>query len=174
MEAGRRPLPGGRRSAPPSGANDDAVLMRAALLEARRAGARGEIPVGAIVAVDGRIVARAGNDSVRRNDPTGHAEIRALRRTARLLASYRLTEATLVVTLEPCVMCMGAMVHARIHRLVFGADDPKTGAAVSLYRLGEDRRLNHRFSAVGGVLADECGALLREFCRGRRANPSSR
>lgn len=172
MDQGRRPRPSGRRA--DLGANGDAALMRAALVEARRAGARGEIPVGAVVAVGGRIVARAGNDSVRRHDPTGHAEIRALRRAARGLGSYRLTEATLVVTLEPCVMCMGAMVHARIRRLVFGALDPKTGAATSLYQIGHDRRLNHRFAADGGVLAEDCGALLREFFRARRANSSSR
>jgi tRNA(adenine34) deaminase len=148
--------------------------MRAALREARRAGARGEIPVGALVVVDDRIVARAGNASVAPHDPTGHAEIRALRRAARRLGSYRLTEATLVVTLEPCLMCMGAMVHARVRRLVFGACDPKAGAAVSLYRVAEDRRLNHRFTVLGGVDADECGALLRAFFVARRARGAER
>jgi tRNA(adenine34) deaminase len=143
--------------------------MRAALVEARRAGRGGEVPVGALVAVDGRIVARAGNASIRPHDPTGHAEMRALRRAARRLGTYRLTDATVVVTLEPCLMCMGAMVHARIRRLVFGAYDPKAGAAASLYRAGEDRRLNHRFTSVGGVVADACGALLRDFFAHRRA-----
>jgi len=142
--------------------------MREALADARRAGARGEIPVGAVVAVDGRIVGRAGNDSIRRYDPTGHAEIRALRRAARRVGQYRLTDATLVVTLEPCLMCMGALVHARVARLVYGATDPKAGAATSLYRVAEDRRLNHRFPVDAGVLADECGALLREFFAARR------
>src|SRR5262249_40299039 len=142
---------------------DDVELMRAALVEARRAGARGEIPVGAVVAVEGRVVARAGNASIRPPDPTGHAEIRALRRAARRLRAYPLTDATVVVTLEPCLMCMGALVQARVRRLVFGAYDPKAGAAVSLYRVGEDARLNHRFAAVGGVDAAECGALLRAF-----------
>jgi tRNA(adenine34) deaminase len=142
--------------------------MRVALADARRAGARGEIPVGAVVAIDGRIVGRAGNDSIRRHDPTGHAEIRALRRAARRVGQYRLTGATLVVTLEPCLMCMGALVHARIARLVYGATDPKAGAATSLYRVAEDRRLNHRFPVDGGMLADECGALLREFFAARR------
>lgn len=132
------------------------------------------MPVGAIVAVDGRIVARAGNASVRPHDPTGHAEIRALRRAARRLGSYRLTEATLVVTLEPCLMCMGAMVHARVRRLVFGARDPKAGAAVSLYRAGEDARLNHRFPAVGGVDEEACGALLRAFFAARRKTAAER
>ena len=143
-----------------------------ALADARRAGARGEVPVGAVAAIDGRVVGRAGNDSIRRLDPTGHAEIRALRRAARQVGQYRLTDVTLVVTLEPCLMCMGAMVHARIARLVYGATDPKAGAATSLYRVAEDRRLNHRFPVAGGVLADECGALLREFFaerRGRKA-----
>ncbi len=172
MQSGRRPPPGGRRAE--AAAIDDAALMRAALEQARRAGARGEIPVGAVVAVDGRIVARAGNDSVRRHDPTGHAEVHALRRAARALGTYRLTSATLAVTLEPCVMCMGALVHARVERIVFGARDPKAGAAVSLYRIGEDRRLNHRFAAVGDVLGAECAELLREFFRQRRGDPGSR
>jgi tRNA(adenine34) deaminase len=142
--------------------------MRVALEEARRAGARGEIPIGAVVAIDGRIVARAGNASIRPHDPTGHAEIRALRRAARRVGSYRLTDATVVVTLEPCLMCMGAMVHARIRRLVFGANDPKAGAAVSLYNVADDRRLNHRFDVGGGIAAEECGALLRDFFASRR------
>jgi tRNA(adenine34) deaminase len=163
----RRPLVRGRRD----GARelDDLGLMRAALAAARRAGIRGEVPVGAVVAVAGRIVARAANRSIRGHDPTGHAEIRALRRAARRLGAYRLVDATLVVTLEPCVMCMGALVHARIGRLVYGATDPKAGAATSLYRIGEDRRLNHRFVATGGVAAEECGALLKAFFRARRA-----
>lgn len=126
------------------------------------------MPIGAVVALNGRIVARAANQSIRGHDPTGHAEIRALRRAARRLGSYRLVGATLAVTLEPCVMCMGALVHARIGRLVYGATDPKAGAATSLYRIGEDRRLNHRFTATGGVAADDCGDLLRSFFRTRR------
>jgi tRNA(adenine34) deaminase len=130
--------------------------------------------VGAVVAVDGRIVARAGNDSIRPNDPTGHAEILALRRAARRLGTYRLSGATIVVTLEPCLMCMGAMVHARIDRLVFGAHDPKAGAAISLFRVGEDPRLNHRFPSSGGVLEEQCGALLRDFFRQRRRAASPR
>ena len=148
--------------------------MRAALAEARRAGARDEIPVGAVVALDGRIVARAGNDSIRPHDPTGHAEVRAIRGAARRVGSYRLTNATVVVTLEPCLMCMGVMVHARVGRLVFGAADPKAGAAVSLYRVAEDRRLNHRFPVAGGVLASDCGVLLRQFFASRRKKAVSR
>jgi tRNA(adenine34) deaminase len=147
--------------------------MQAALVEARRAGARGEVPVGAVVAVDGRIVARAGNANVRRCDPTGHAEVRALRRAAWKLGRQRLPEVTVAVTLEPCLMCMGAMVHARVGRLVFGAIDPKTGAAQSLYRIGADRRLNHRFPCDGGILADECGMLLRTFFARRRTTARS-
>ena len=142
--------------------------MRVALVEAQRAGARGEVPVGAVVALDGRIVARAGNDSIRPHDPTGHAEIRALRRAARRVGAYRLSGATVVVTLEPCLMCMGALVHARVARLVFGAEDPKAGAAVSLYRVADDPRLNHRFPVSGGLLADEAGTLLRTFFAARR------
>jgi tRNA(adenine34) deaminase len=164
-------LQGVRRTA--SKPLDDVGLMRAALVEARRAGARGEIPVGAVVAIDGRIVARAGNASVGLHDPTGHAELRALRRAGRRLGSYRLVDATVVVTLEPCLMCMGAMIHARVRRLVFGAADPKSGAAVSLYRVGEDRRLNHRFVAVGGIDADRCGDVLRHFFVERRARARS-
>lgn len=148
--------------------------MRVALAQARRAGARGEVPVGAVVALDGRIVGRAGNDSIRRHDPTAHAEILALRRAARRIGSYRLGGATLVVTLEPCVMCMGALVHARIARLVFGAEDPKAGAAVSLYRIAEDRRLNHRFPVEGGLLAAESSAMLRAFFAARRKTPVAR
>jgi tRNA(adenine34) deaminase len=142
--------------------------MRVALDQARRAGRRGEVPVGAVVAVGDRIVARAGNACVGPHDPAGHAELRALRSAARRLGRYRLPDATVAVTLEPCAMCVGAMVHARVARLVFGARDPKTGAAVSLYRLANDRRLNHRFPVTGGVLADECGEVLRSFFRARR------
>jgi len=147
--------------------------MQVALREARRAGARGEIPIGAAVAIDGRIVARAGNTSIAACDPSGHAEIQALRRAARRIGNHRLLGATIAVTLEPCAMCMGAMIQGRVARLVFGATDPKGGAAVSLFRLGEDARLNHRFLVRGGVAETECAALLRTFFRARRA-PRSR
>jgi len=164
----RRSPQGGRRaSAEPL---DDNGLMRAALQEARRAGARGEVPVGAVVAVAGRIVARAGNASIATHDATGHAEIRVLRRAGRRLGNYRLSGATLAVTVEPCIMCVGAMLHARIGRLVFGASDPKAGAVVSLYRLGEDARLNHRVVATGGIAAEECAEIVRAFFRARRVS----
>ena len=143
--------------------------MNRALAEARRAERRGEVPVGAIVVVDGAIVARAHNETIRANDPTAHAEITALRRAARRLGTHRLTAADLYVTLEPCAMCVGAMIQARIAGLTFGCRDPKAGAIVSLYQLASDRRLNHRFSAREGVLAGECGEILRSFFRRRRA-----
>ena len=157
---------GDRRSA--SSGGDLVAWMQAALREARRAETRGEVPVGAVVVVDGRIVARAGNASIASHDPSGHAEIRALRHAARRLGSYRLLGATVVVTLEPCIMCMGAMVHARVARLVYGAADPKAGAAASLYSIADDHRLNHRFDVNGGIEAATCGALLTGFFRARR------
>jgi tRNA(adenine34) deaminase len=155
---------GGRRRSASSG-GDVAAWMRAALREAQRAEARGEIPVGAVVVVGGTIVARAGNASIATHDPTGHAEIRALRRAARRLGRYRLVDATVVVTLEPCIMCMGALVQARVARLVYGATDPKVGAAT----VADDRRLNHRFAVHGGVEREASAALLTRFFRARRA-----
>jgi len=142
--------------------------MRVALEEARAAASSDEVPVGAVLVVDGNEVARGHNRTIRDVDPTAHAEIVALRAAARRAGDHRVG-GTLYVTLEPCVMCMGALVQARVERLVFGAADPKAGAAVTLYRLGEDPRLNHRFATEGGVLADECGAVLSAFFRARRA-----
>lgn len=137
--------------------------MRQAL-EAAAAGAReGEVPVGAVVVLGGEVLARAWNRPRGLSDPTAHAEVLALREAARSIGNYRLPGATLYVTLEPCAMCVGAMLQARIARLVFGALDPKAGAAVSLYRLAEDERLNHRLEVIGGVLAEESAALLKEF-----------
>lgn len=147
--------------------------MRAALAEARRARSRGEVPVGAVVAFEGVIVGRAGNASIGTGDPTAHAEVVALRRAARRVGNHRLTGATVVVTLEPCVMCMGALAQARVARLVFAARDPKAGAAVSLYRLAEDPRLNHRFEVTADVEAAAAADLLRAFFRARRG-PRSR
>lgn len=133
-------------------------------LEAAAAGAReGEVPVGAVVVLGGEVLARAYNRPRGLSDPTAHAEVLALREAARSIGNYRLPGATLYVTLEPCAMCVGAMLQARIARLVFGALDPKAGAAVSLYRLAEDERLNHRLEVTGGVLAEESAALLKEF-----------
>ena len=147
---------------------DDAGCMALALEEARQAESDGEVPIGALVVLDGRIVGRGRNQVIAASDPTAHAEILALREAAAALGNYRLTGATLYVTLEPCAMCCGAAVNARVGRVVYGAADPKAGAAESLYRLLEDRRLNHRAMVTGGVLQQECGALLSEFFRKRR------
>ena len=143
--------------------------MRAALLEAAKAAAAGEVPVGAVVAgPDGAILARAHNQPISSNDPTAHAEILALRRAARKLSNYRLTGCRLVVTLEPCVMCAGAAVHARVEEIIYGAADPKNGGVRSLYRIASDDRLNHRPDVVSGVLAAECADVLTAFFKVRR------
>jgi len=142
--------------------------MRQALVEAERGGAADEVPVGAVVVVDGVIVGRAHNAPVALNDPSAHAEVLALREAATKLGNYRLPTATLYVTVEPCAMCCGAVLNARVARLVFAAPDAKAGAARSLYRLLEDVRLNHRVETVGGVLASESAALLRAFFERRR------
>jgi len=148
---------------------DDEMYMRLALEEAVMAADRGEVPVGAVIlGPTGDLLARAGNRTIESRDPTAHAEIVALRVAGQRLDNYRLTGATLYVTLEPCIMCAGAMVHARIGRLVYGASDPKTGAVVSRYQVGADGRLNHRIEMTGGVLAAECGALLSDFFSRRR------
>jgi tRNA(adenine34) deaminase len=146
----------------------DEACMQEALVEARRALASGEVPIGAVVVVEGAVVARAHNAPVALNDPTAHAEILALREAGRKAGNYRLPGATLYVTLEPCPMCCGAMLQARIARLVYGARDPKAGAVESLFRLLDDARLNHRVTARGGVLADASAALLNEFFETRR------
>jgi tRNA(adenine34) deaminase len=144
--------------------------MRVALREARRAAANGEVPVGAVVVGPaGDIVARGYNRPVAAGDPTAHAEIVALRKAARKTGNYRLAGCRLVVTVEPCPMCAGAAVHARIGEIVFGAADPKAGAVQSLYAIASDPRLNHRARIVPGVLADECAALLKEFFHVRRS-----
>jgi len=137
--------------------------MGEALVLARAAQARGEVPVGAIVVRDGAIIGRGGNAPIAANDPTAHAEIAALRDAARALGNYRLPGCSLYVTLEPCTMCVGAILHARIARLVFGARDPKTGACGSVVDLFGEPRLNHHATVLGGVLADECGKLLSDF-----------
>ena len=147
---------------------DDAGCMALALEEARRAESDGEVPIGALVVLDGRILGRGRNQVIAASDPTAHAEILALREAAAALGNYRLTGSTLYVTLEPCAMCCGAAVNARVTRVVYGATDPKAGAAQSLYRLLEDQRLNHRASVTGGVLQQECGAVLSEFFQKRR------
>ena len=146
----------------------DESFMREALVEARRGAASGEVPVGAIVVLDGEIVARAHNAPIALVDPTGHAEVLALRAAAAKCGNYRLTGAALYATVEPCAMCCGAVVNARIARVVYGARDVKAGAVESLHRLLDDPRLNHRVEAVGGVLADESAALMRGFFDRRR------
>ena len=142
--------------------------MQEALRLAREAGERGEVPVGAVALFEGRIVGRGANAREADRDPTAHAELLAIQQAARALGRWRLTGVTVVVTLEPCAMCAGAMVLARIDRLVFGASDPKAGAVGSLMDLSADARLNHRFAVERGVRAEECGAVLKEFFRARR------
>jgi len=142
--------------------------MAEALALAGQAAARGEVPVGAIVVSDGTIVGRGGNSPIAANDPTAHAEIAALREAAAALGNYRLPGCELYVTLEPCVMCAGAILHARLARLVFGARDPKTGACGSVIDLFAEPRLNHHTSVEGGVASDACGALLTRFFAARR------
>lgn len=142
--------------------------MRRALELAREAEAAGEVPVGAVIVRDGAIVAEGWNQPIRAHDPSAHAEMIALRAAGQALGTYRLTDTTLYVTLEPCAMCAGAMVHARVQRLVFGATDPRAGAAGSVLNIVQHSALNHRIECSGGVLADECGVLLREFFFARR------
>jgi tRNA(adenine34) deaminase len=142
--------------------------MRAALAEARIGLEAGEVPVGAVVVIDDVIVGQAHNAPIALIDPTAHAEVLALRAAALKVGNYRLPRATLYVTLEPCAMCCGAIIQARLVRVVYGAPDPKAGAVESQYRLLDDTRLNHRVEARGGVLAAECGALLKEFFESRR------
>jgi len=147
---------------------DAEAFMRAALAEARAGLAAGEVPVGAVVVLNDVIIGQAHNAPIAHGDPTAHAEVLALREAARKVGNYRLPRATLYVTLEPCVMCCGAVVHSRIARVVYGAADPKAGAVASRYRLLDDGRSNHRVETLGGVLEAECSALLKEFFETRR------
>jgi len=149
-------------------ADADERYMRQALALAARAEAEGEVPVGAVLVVDDRLIASGWNRCIALHDPTAHAELSVLRAAGQALGNYRLPGATLYVTLEPCAMCAGAMVHARIARLVYGAADPKTGAAGSVFDLLRAPQLNHRVEVTGGVLEEACGAILREFFRARR------
>jgi tRNA(adenine34) deaminase len=146
---------------------DEAVMARALEL-AREAGARGEVPVGAVVVLDGQVIGEGANGPIARHDPTAHAEILALRAAGHAVGNYRLPGSTLYVTLEPCPMCAGAMVHARVGRLVYGARDPKSGAAGSVLDVVRVSALNHQLEVTGGVLAGDCGQILREFFRARR------
>ncbi|MCA3131661.1 MAG: tRNA adenosine(34) deaminase TadA [Rhodocyclaceae bacterium] len=142
--------------------------MREALALAGQGAEAGEVPVGALLVLDGQVVGRGFNAPIGRHDPSAHAEMLALRDAAAALGNYRLPGSTLYVTLEPCAMCAGAMLHARVARVVFGAPDPKTGACGSVVNLFAEPRLNHHASVSGGVLAEECGQVLRDFFRGRR------
>ena len=149
--------------------NQDTDFMLAAMAQAYKAQAAGEVPVGAVVVKDGEIVGAGFNASISGHDPTAHAEIQALRDAADRLGNYRLPGCALYVTLEPCAMCVGAMLHARIARLVYGAADPKTGACGGVLDLFSEPRLNHHATVTAGVMAEECGALLREFFASKRA-----
>jgi tRNA(adenine34) deaminase len=146
----------------------DVSFMRAALDEARAAAERGEVPIGAIIVHDGRIIARAGNRTITDCDPTAHAEIVVLRAAARELKNYRLLGVTLYVTIEPCSMCAGAMIQARIARLVYGADDAKGGAVHSCFSILDHPQLNHRVEVTSGILDDESATLLKDFFTPRR------
>jgi tRNA(adenine34) deaminase len=143
--------------------------MADALVEASSAGSHGEVPVGAIVVLEGKIIGRGHNQPMAGKDPTAHAEILALREAARTIGAYRLPDAILYVTLEPCVMCVGAVIHARLAAVKYGARDEKAGALGSVYDIGRDGRLNHRIEVVGGLMEDECAAVLRDFFQQRRA-----
>lgn len=146
----------------------DEEFMRQAIALAIQAGQAGEVPVGAIVVKDGMVIGRGFNAPIGRNDPSAHAEIQALRQAAQHLNNYRLVDCTLYVTLEPCAMCSGAIQHARIARLVYGASDPKTGCCGSVVNLMAEEKLNHHCTLSSGILADECGKLLSDFFRQRR------
>lgn len=155
-----------RRCASPL--SDDEHWMRLAIGYANEAASCGEVPVGALIVGADGFLAGSGNGPIASHDPTAHAEILVLRAAAGLLNNYRLPATTLYVTLEPCVMCMGALIHARVERLVYGAADPKTGAAGSIYTIGSDGRLNHDIIIEGGVLSEQCAALLKDFFRAKR------
>jgi len=152
----------------PMSENDDARFMAVALEEARAAAERGEVPVGAVVVAGGAIVARVGNRTIADCDPTAHAEMIALRQAAAAAGNYRLVNSTIYVTIEPCAMCAGAMILARVARLVYGADDPKAGAVRSCFSVLAHPKLNHRVEVTPGILEEEAAAVLREFFAARR------
>ena len=147
----------------------DEDLMQAAIEQARRAEALGDVPIGAVIARGERIIAAAHNRRAVDRDPTAHAEMLAIRAAAAALGDWRLVGCTLAVTLEPCCMCAGAIILARLDRLIYGADDPKAGAVRTLYRLCDDERLNHRVEIISGVLGDPCGEMLTKFFQAQRA-----
>jgi tRNA(adenine34) deaminase len=148
--------------------SQDIIFIEHALKLAKKASSLREVPVGAIVVIDKKIVGEGFNCPIMTSDPTAHAEIIALRKAAEFVGNYRLSGATLYVTLEPCTMCVGAMLHARIDRLVYGANDPKTGAVQSVFKILDDKSLNHRIDFCGGVLASECGQILSGFFQSKR------
>ena len=148
----------------------DEPFMNLALAEAKKAEASGEVPVGAVIVVEGAVIARAFNQPIGLSDPTAHAEIAAIREACRGVGNYRLPGATMYCTVEPCMMCAGAMIHARLSRLVFGTPDPKAGSAGSIYNVLTDPRLNHRVEVVSGIREEECAALLRDFFARRRGD----
>jgi tRNA(Arg) A34 adenosine deaminase TadA len=168
MRAAPRRLRSPRPQEAPAEDPVDIRWMRTALREAERAAVEDEVPVGAVVIQEGRLIARAHNRPLRLNDPTAHAEVLALRRAGRKLGNYRLNGCSLYVTIEPCAMCASALTHARVRRLVFGARDPKSGAAGSALEVLNHPKLNHRVEVVSGVLEQDCSALLREFFRRKR------
>jgi tRNA(adenine34) deaminase len=147
-------------------------FMKAAIQQAGRAAAKGEVPVGAVIVRDGKVFARGFNQPIRKNDPTAHAEIVAIRKAARKLGNYRMTDCDLFVTIEPCAMCLGAIIQARIRRLVYGADDPKSGAIRSIIRFPVEKT-NHKLDIRAGVLSEECAGLLRDFFKKRRWKTTS-
>ncbi|WP_371720231.1 tRNA adenosine(34) deaminase TadA [Acidobacterium sp. S8] len=146
----------------------DEIFMQAALEEARFAAAAGEVPIGAVIVLNGEVIAHGQNRVLRDVDPTAHAEIVAMRAAAYVVGNYRLLNCELYVTLEPCAMCSGAMIHARLARLVYGAADPKAGAAGSVLEVLNHPKLNHKMPVTSGVLSEECGTILKEFFRSRR------
>lgn len=154
--------------------NTDTDFMQLAIVLAKQAAEQGEVPVGAVVVRDGNIIGRGYNKPIANQDPTAHAEIQALRDAAEYLGNYRLVDCSLYVTLEPCVMCTGAIQHARISRLIYGASDPKTGACGSVVNLMEEEKLNHHCEVMSGVMKDACGSLLTDFFRARREKQKTR
>ena len=143
-------------------------FMKIALEEAQEAYRCGEVPVGAVLVLEGNVLAQAHNSPIMRNDPSAHAEMLVLRQAAEIIGNYRLAETELYVTLEPCIMCAGAIVHARVERVIFGARDPKYGAVVSLYNILADKRLNHQVKITEGILQEECGEIMSRFFKEKR------
>lgn len=150
------------------------TYMKEALLEARKAYELGEVPIGCVIVKDGIIIGRGYNQKETTQDPTSHAEMVAIRNASKHLQAWRLTDAEVYVTIEPCVMCMGALIQSRVSKLIYGARDPKFGGARSLYELAEDTRHNHRFEVIEGVLEEECASIMKEFFRMRRRENKER